>query len=252
MSIIPQKAHFKGLKMIIIPARLKSSRFENKVLADIYGLPMIVRCAKNALLVDDCIVACDDESILEICQQHHIKAVLTSKHHNSGTERCLEAAQILGLNNNEIILNLQGDEPFLETSIIQTLLEITKKAPFMATCAKVINEEEAKSPNLVKVVLDSNNYALYFSRSIIPYLRNDSKRQTPLLGHIGVYGFFKESLEELCSFKPCALENIEKLEQLRALYYQKSIAVSIVESQSIGIDTKEDLKKALNFFKNKS
>ncbi|MDU9798097.1 3-deoxy-manno-octulosonate cytidylyltransferase, partial [Helicobacter pylori] len=185
--------------MIIIPARLKSSRFENKVLEDIFGLPMVVRCAKNANLVDECVVACDDESIMQTCQKFHIKAVLTSKHHNSGTERCLEAAQILGLKNDERVLNLQGDEPFLEKEVILALLEATQNAPFMATCAKVIDEEQAKSPNLVKVVLDSQNNALYFSRSLIPFLRDfDAKRQTPLLGHIGIYGFHnKEILEEL-------------------------------------------------------
>ncbi|WP_104747578.1 3-deoxy-manno-octulosonate cytidylyltransferase [Helicobacter cetorum] len=239
--------------MIIIPARLKSSRFENKVLADIFGLPMIVRCAKNASLVDDCIVACDDESILEVCNQFHIKAVLTSKCHNSGTERCFEAAQTLGLKKDEIILNLQGDEPFLEKEVILALLKTTQHTPFMATCAKVIDETEASNPNLVKVILDNQHNALYFSRSIIPYLRDNTKYQTPLLGHIGIYGFSsQEVLEELCSLKPCALEEIEKLEQLRALYYQKSIQVEVVKSDSIGIDTKEDLQNALETFKNKT
>ncbi|WP_104687373.1 3-deoxy-manno-octulosonate cytidylyltransferase [Helicobacter acinonychis] len=236
--------------MIIIPARLKSSRFENKVLEYIFGLPMVVRCAKNASLVDECVVACDDESIMEVCQKFHIKAVMTSKHHNSGTERCLEAAQLLGLKNDERVLNLQGDEPFLEKEVIATLLEATKNAPFMATCAKVIDKEKAKNPNLVKVVLDHQNNALYFSRSLIPFLRDfDLKRPTPLLGHIGIYGFHnREILEELCSLKPCVLEEIEKLEQLRALYYQKNILVKIVQSESVGIDTKEDLQNALKIF----
>ncbi|WP_033790036.1 3-deoxy-manno-octulosonate cytidylyltransferase [Helicobacter pylori] len=236
--------------MIIIPARLKSSRFENKVLEDIFGLPMVVRCAKNASLVDECIVACDDESIMKACQKSRIKAVMTSKHHNSGTERCLEAAQILGLKNDERVLNLQGDEPFLEKEVITALLEATQNAPFMATCAKVIDEEKAKNPNLVKVVLGHQNNALYFSRSLIPFLRDaDVKRQTPLLGHIGIYGFHsREILEELCSLKPCVLEEIEKLEQLRALYYQKNILVEIVQSESVGIDTKEDLQNALKLF----
>ncbi|CAJ99149.1 3-deoxy-manno-octulosonate cytidylyltransferase [Helicobacter acinonychis] len=236
--------------MIIIPARLKSSRFENKVLECIFGLPMVVRCAKNASLVDECVVACDDESIMEVCQKFHIKAVMTSKHHNSGTERCLEAAQLLGLKNDERVLNLQGDEPFLEKEVIAMLLEATKNAPFMATCAKVIDKEKAKNPNLVKVVLDHQNNALYFSRSLIPFLRDfDLKRPTPLLGHIGIYGFHnREILEELCSLKPCVLEEIEKLEQLRALYYQKNILVKIVQSESVGIDTKEDLQNALKIF----
>ncbi len=151
---------------------------------------------------------------------------------------------------NQRVLNLQGDEPFLEKEVILALLEATQNAPFMATCAKVIDEEQAKSPNLVKVVLDSQNNALYFSRSLIPFLRDfDAKRQTPLLGHIGIYGFHnKEILEELCALKPCALEKIEKLEQLRALYYQKKILVKIVQSQSMGIDTKEDLQNALKIF----
>ncbi len=99
--------------MIIIPARLKSSRFENKVLEDIFGLPMVVRCAKNANLVDECVVACDDESIMQTCQKFRIKAVLTSKHHNSGTERCLEAARILGLKNKRAFLNALAQRALL-------------------------------------------------------------------------------------------------------------------------------------------
>ncbi len=209
--------------MIIIPARLKSSRFENKVLEDIFGLPMVVRCAKNANLVDECVVACDDESIMQTCQKFHIKAVLTSKHHNSGTERCLEAAQILGLKNDERVLNLQGDEPFLEKEVILALLEATKNAPFMATCAKVIDEEQAKSPNLVKVVLDSQSNALYFSRSLIPFLRDfDAKRQTPLLGHIGIYGFpNKEILERIMHFKTLRFRGTGKIRAIKGFVLSK-------------------------------
>ena len=140
--------------MIIIPARLQSSRYPQKMLADIAGLPLVVRTAKNATKVDEVVIACDDEKILDVCKAHKIRAILTDKSHSSGTDRCAQACRILGLKNDEIILNIQGDEPFLESSVIQTLADITRQSPFMASLAKKITPKDSLDPNLVKVILD--------------------------------------------------------------------------------------------------
>ncbi len=232
--------------MIIIPARLSSTRFPNKVLADIGSLPMIVRTAKNAQKIDKVCVACDDEQILEVCKKFDIQAILTSKLHNSGTDRCNEAAQILNLQDDEIIINIQADEPFLESSVIEELLKIMQNGAWMGSCAKIISQDEISDCNLVKVVLNHKNEALYFSRAPIPFNRDNTK--CVYYGHLGVYGFRVKSLREFCSFGISTLEEIEKLEQLRALYNGKQIQMAIVQTNSIGIDTPEDLRRAKEMF----
>ncbi|PAF48320.1 3-deoxy-manno-octulosonate cytidylyltransferase [Helicobacter sp. 12S02232-10] len=235
--------------MIIIPARLHSTRFPQKILVPINGVPMIIATAYNAQKVDEVVVACDNEEVLAICKNHKIKAVLTSPHHSSGTDRCAEAARSLGLKKDEIIINVQGDEPFLETQVISLLKEKMKDAPFMATCAKIIEKSKINDTNLVKVVRAHSGEAIYFSRLPIPYSRdglNDSLLESnPYYGHLGIYGFRTQSLEEFCNLPKSPLEDIEKLEQLRAIYHQKSIFVCIVQSKSIGIDTPKDLQNAL-------
>ncbi len=230
--------------MIIIPARLQSSRYPQKMLADIAGLPLVVRTAKNAAKVDEVIVACDDEKILEVCKMHKIYAILTSKSHSSGTDRCAEACRILGLRNDEIILNIQGDEPFLESSVIQTLADLTCQTPFMASLAKKITSNDSLDPNIVKVILDSKNFAIYFSRAPIPYLRDKNQTLPTYLGHLGLYGFRNECLQEFCALEKSELEEIEKLEQLRAIHHQKPIKIAVVQTENIGIDTEADLQRA--------
>lgn len=245
--------------MIIIPARLASTRFPNKILADIFGLPMVIKSAKNAAKVDEVCVACDDISVLELCQSHNIRATLTSKDHQSGTDRCYEAAKKLGLPSSEIIINLQADEPFLEPEILQALQSKMAQGAFMASCATHITKAQALDPNVVKVAVDSSGNALYFSRSLIPYDRDgsadDSKMDSSYLGHLGVYGYSMESLKEFCSLpqsrEQSPLEHTEKLEQLRALYNGWRIAMVFVETQSIGIDSPEDLARALARFSHK-
>ncbi len=231
--------------MIIIPARLASSRFPEKMLAILHDKPLIVQTALNAMRVDDVVVAADDARILEVCSQYNIKAVLTDQTHTSGTDRCAQACRILGLSKDEIVLNIQGDETFLEKEVIVTLQKLVAGSDFMASLAKEITKEEAEDSNLVKVVLNHQNQAIYFSRASIPFDRDDGKLM-PYLGHIGVYGFFNWSLQEFCALKKTALEEIEKLEQLRAIYHQKSIQMAIIKTNSIGIDTKQDLQKALH------
>ncbi|MDR1461229.1 MAG: 3-deoxy-manno-octulosonate cytidylyltransferase [Campylobacteraceae bacterium] len=237
--------------MIIIPARLASTRFPNKILADIFGLPMVIKTAKAVEDIDDVVIAADSEEVLKIAQDYNIKAILTNANHQSGTDRINEAAQKLSLEENDTVINVQADEPFIEKSVILSLKKrvesLKEKSEWvMASCCKKISKDEALDPNLVKVVVDKNQNALYFSRSRIPYDRENIGVQ--YLGHLGLYGFTLRSLRSFCAFAPSLLEQTEKLEQLRALCHGKTINMIEVESQSFGIDTKEDLQKALKIF----
>jgi len=236
--------------MIIIPARLSSSRLPNKVLADINGTPMVIKTALRAKKVDEVVIATDSEEVIEVAKKYNIKAVMTNKNHKSGTDRIKEASDILGLDENELIINLQGDEPFIEVEILEKLKETLKTIKnrefVMASCYKKIDEIEAEDPNIVKVVIDKNSNAIYFSRSKIPYNRDNSVHTYK--GHIGVYGFNKKSLDEFCKIS-AHIEDIEKLEQLRVIYYGYKIKMIEVETKSIGIDTIEDLKKAIEYEK---
>jgi 3-deoxy-manno-octulosonate cytidylyltransferase (CMP-KDO synthetase) len=237
--------------MIIIPARLASTRFPQKVLADIGGLPMVVRTAKAVSHIDRVVVAADDEKIISVCKEYGVEAMLTSTTHKSGTDRINECANILKLDDNEIIINVQADEPFIEPEVVESLIkklqELQKKdEPFvMGSCYNAINADSAKDPNLVKVVLDSNNNAIYFSRSLIPYNRNG---RANYFGHIGIYGFSKKSLKEFCNLDDAPIEDIEGLEQLRAIHYQKKITMLKVSSTGFGIDTPQDLARAIEIF----
>ncbi|CAA6803048.1 MAG: 3-deoxy-manno-octulosonate cytidylyltransferase (EC [uncultured Campylobacterales bacterium] len=234
--------------MIIIPARLGSTRFPKKILAKIGKYPMVVATAKRVESVDDVIVATDSEEVKQICAQYGVRAELTSVHHQSGTDRINEVVQSLGIDDNELVINVQADEPFIEPEILKELitklknLQKQKRDFIMASCAKSISKDEAKDPNLVKVILDKNNDAIYFSRSIIPYDRDSLYNK--YLGHIGIYGFDAKSLNKFCSMQG-TLEHIEKLEQLRVLENAQKIAIIEVKTKSFGIDTLADLQKAL-------
>ena len=237
--------------MIIIPARLASTRFPQKVIADIGGLPMVVRTAKRVAHLDRVVVAADDEKIIQICKDHGVEAMLTSTTHKSGTDRIHECATILNLDDDEIIINVQADEPFIEPDVVEVLMQRLQtlqkeQEPFiMGSCYNSINAESAEDPNLVKVVLDSNNNAIYFSRSLIPYNRSG---RANYFGHIGIYGFSKKSLQEFCNLDDAPIEDIEGLEQLRAIHHQKKITMIKVASTGFGIDTKEDLARAIEIF----
>ena len=234
--------------MIITPARLASTRFSNKILKEINGVPMFVATALRVSGVDDVAVAVDEPSVLDIAKAHGIKAVLTSKDHQSGTDRINEAAQILGLSESEIIINVQADEPFIEPENIakfRAFCEQNRQNAFMFSCYKKMDDEFADDKNLVKVVTDFEGHALYFSRSRIPFNRSECKSYK---AHLGIYGYSVKSLKEFCGLLPSSLENTEKLEQLRALENGKKIAMLEVESQSIGIDSEEDYQRALAKF----
>jgi len=234
--------------MIIIPARIGSSRFPNKVLADIGGVPMVVRTAMTVQDIDKVVIATDSQEVIDIAKRHNIDAVMTSTEHQSGTDRIFEAAQKLELSDDEIIINVQGDEPFIETEVVQAIYNLTKSNKdnqkiMMNSCYKIISNPEADDPNIVKVVTDVDDIALYFSRAKVPYPRDH--HFDAYKGHLGIYGFTKRSLEQFCKLEAAPLEHIEKLEQLRALYYGYEVAMTEVETESFGIDTPEDLEKAI-------
>ncbi|MDQ7045629.1 MAG: 3-deoxy-manno-octulosonate cytidylyltransferase [Sulfurimonas sp.] len=237
--------------MIIIPARLASTRFAEKVLADIGGLPMVVRTAKAVAHLDKVVVAADDERIIAVCKEYGIEAMLTSTTHKSGTDRINECANILDLDEDELIINVQADEPFIEATVVESLIKKLKELQeknesyIMGSCYNAINAESAEDPNLVKVVLDEQDNAIYFSRAKIPHNQGGGAKY---FGHIGIYGFSKKSLNEFCNLGDAPIEDIEKLEQLRAIYHQKKITMLKVTSTGFGIDTKEDLARAIEIF----
>ncbi len=237
--------------MIIIPARLGSSRFPQKVLADIGGIPMVVRTAQRVAHLDSVVVAADDEQIIATCKAHGIEAMLTSTTHKSGTDRINECAQILDIPDDELIINIQADEPFIESEVVELLITRLKglqeqgESFIMGSCYNAINAEAADDPNLVKVVTDAAHNAIYFSRSKIPYNRGGNANY---FGHIGIYGFSKKSLHDFCALDDAPIEDIEKLEQLRAVYHGKKISMVKVASTGFGIDTPEDLARAKEIY----
>jgi len=239
--------------MIIIPARMASSRFPNKIIADINGLPMVIATAKRVESLDKVVIATDTQDIVDLADKYAIQAVLTGSHHQSGTDRINEATGKLDVGDDEIIVNVQADEPFIEQNVVKSVIDRMKEAQskdediMITSCYKLIDKSFANDPNHVKVITDINANAIYFSRSKIPYDRED---HLEYFGHLGIYAFTKKSLEEFCNLSPAPLEDIEKLEQLRAIYHAKKIAMVRVKSESFGIDTKEDLKRALEYFKN--
>ncbi|HRM35181.1 MAG TPA: 3-deoxy-manno-octulosonate cytidylyltransferase [Aliarcobacter cryaerophilus] len=238
--------------MIIIPARLNSSRFANKILVDIFGLPMVIRTAKQVSSLDKVVIATDTKEVYDLAKEHGFEAVMTSVDHNSGTDRINEAVNSLNLSDDEIIVNVQADEPFIEIDVVKAVINRVKEVKdcqntLITSCYKEINSQSADDPNLVKVVINNLEEAIYFSRAKIPYHRDGDENST-YFGHLGIYGFTKKSLNKFCSLNSSKLENIEKLEQLRAIDNGFKIAMVKVNSKSFGIDTKEDLEKALKIF----
>jgi len=234
--------------MIIIPARVESSRFPNKVLADIDGLPMVIRTAKAVEDIDRVLIATDSKDVIDVAKSSGFDAVMTSSSCSSGTDRIYEAATKLGVNDDEIIINVQADEPFIEDSVVKTLYDLTKEYAddervIATTLYKLVDYTHAKSPNLVKVVTSIDGKALYFSRALIPYDRDASRDK--FKAHLGLYGFTYKKLKAFCQMGNSYLEDIEKLEQLRVLENGYQIAIKEVVSHSFGIDTKEDLERAL-------
>ena len=231
----------------VIPARYHSTRLEGKPLADIHGRPMIqwvYENVKRARNLNDLRVATDDARIFEAVERFGGKAVLTSGDHTTGTDRIAEVVQNMDV---EVVINIQGDEPFITPTMINEvaapLLE-DRDIP-MSTLMHEIDEAEFRNPNTVKVVTDALGFALYFSRSPIPYPRNRGEQRA--LGHIGIYGYRRDFLLKLTEMSPTPLEKTESLEQLRVI--ENGFRIKVVETTAtdyipISVDTGEDLDRA--------
>lgn len=242
---------------VFIPARLESTRLPQKPLIDLNGIPMIVRVAQIALQsnAQSVVVACDDEKILHTCQQHNIAAVLTDKHHQNGTERLAQALKLQGFLNDEIIVNLQGDEPLMNPealNLVATTLE--KSGAAMATLATPFKDFAAfQNPNNVKVVANQKNEALYFSRAAIPFSR-DNPHALPCAAfkHIGLYAYRAAFVKRFLELPPSPLEKIEMLEQLRTLWHGEKIALAILKNGDfVGVDTLEDALRVRQILKSR-
>ncbi|WP_295522936.1 3-deoxy-manno-octulosonate cytidylyltransferase [Limnohabitans sp. Rim8] len=241
---------------VVIPARMASSRLPDKPLADIAGLPMVVRVAQRALQSQarQVVVAADDLRIVKACQSHGIEVLLTRTGHVSGSDRLAEACQRLGLSEDAVVVNVQGDEPLIQPELINAVARLLIERPeaSMSTAAHAIGSlSEFTNPNVVKVVMDARQLALYFSRAPIAWWR-DGQTGTGFkalpdpapLRHIGIYGYRAGFLALFPQLPPSPLETMESLEQLRALWHGHRIAVHVTsEAPGPGVDTPEDLAR---------
>lgn len=233
---------------VLIPARLASTRLPNKPLADIAGVPMIVRVARQATLSNSSqvVVATDSLEVKAACDAHQTRVVMTRTDHPSGSDRLAEACVQLGLADDAIVVNVQGDEPLIDPALINAVAQKLMDRPdcAMSTAAHAITDiAEWNNPNIVKVVLDAKNTALYFSRSLIPYNRDKTSADLPLR-HIGIYGYRVGFLKRFPLLAQAPIEKLEALEQLRALWHGERIAVHVSSvAAGIGVDTPEDLAR---------
>jgi 3-deoxy-manno-octulosonate cytidylyltransferase (CMP-KDO synthetase) len=239
---------------IIIPARFASTRFPGKPLVEIEGKSMIQRVYEQAIKVKNIaqvVVATDDDKIYNHVLNFGGKVVITSDQHQSGTDRCNEAANLLSLKKDDVVINIQGDEPFLNPEqIVQLMNCFDNKYIQIATLVKKIeNKEEISNPNSPKVVFNKAKKALFFSRSAIPFARNENI-ETIYHKHIGVYAYQVEVLQKISSLSPSVLEQTEMLEQLRWLENGFDIYVNITTHESIAVDTPADLDKIKKFYFN--
>jgi 3-deoxy-manno-octulosonate cytidylyltransferase (CMP-KDO synthetase) len=246
---------------VIVPARLASTRLPQKPLADIHGLPMVVRVAQRAALshASQVVVAADSLEIVQACQAHGVRAMLTQMDHPSGSDRLAEASALLGLEPTDVVVNVQGDEPLINPELINQVAELLVQRPTasMSTAAHEIHElAEFTNPNVVKVVIDQAQLALYFSRAPIPWWRDGFAKgiqtlpQPAPLRHIGIYAYRVGFLQSFPNLSPAPIETGEALEQLRALWHGHKIAVHIThEAPGPGVDTPEDLERVRALYK---
>ena len=240
---------------VIIPARYASSRLPRKPLADIVGKPMIQHVWKKAQQAgaNRVIIATDHEEIEFVAIAFGAEVCMTSTEHNSGTERLSEVIEKMAIADNEIIVNVQGDEPLIPPAIIQQVAQnLAENQVNMATLAvKLETKEELFNPNCVKVVTDQKGMALYFSRAAIPFARDHFAdcddafvASQPYLRHIGIYAYRAKFVNQYIRWQPTVLEKLESLEQLRALWYGEKIHVELAkEAPQVGVDTLEDLER---------
>lgn len=230
----------------IIPARFQSHRFPGKPLADILGKPMFYRVYERAAscpLLKKVCLATDDQRIYDTAQRLDVPVVMTSPDHPSGSDRIMEAAKILKLEDEAVVVNIQGDEPALDREMPRKLVEPFSNPDIqVTTLARIIDAEQARNPDRVKVVRSEKGFALYFSRSKIPHIRDNEQSQTDYLLHIGLYAYRLSALKTFTSLPPSPLEKIEKLEQLRLLEANIGVYVVMTDYQGFGVDRPEDLQ----------
>lgn len=237
----------------IIPARYASTRFPGKPLAVLGGKTVIQRVYEQvSRVLDEAYVATDDERIFQAVEAFGGRAVMTRADHKSGTDRIQEAAATVGTDA-DVIINVQGDEPFIQPSQIETLMHLfDDPTTQIGTLGKPFESMEAvENPNSPKIVTDNRGFALYFSRSVIPYIRGKERREWfgeyPFLKHLGIYAYRREVLAEVTRLPQSSLEKAESLEQLRWLQNGYRIRVGLTDVETVGIDTPEDLKRAEEF-----
>ncbi|WP_374592866.1 3-deoxy-manno-octulosonate cytidylyltransferase [Aquabacterium sp.] len=240
---------------VLIPARLASTRLPRKPLADIGGLPMVVRVAQRAASSGALrvVVAADDAAIVEACKAHGVQAVLTRVDHVNGSDRLAEACALLGLDGDDLVVNVQGDEPLIDPQLINACARLLVERPdcVMSTAAHALHApDEFTNPNIVKVVTDLAGRALYFSRAPIPWWRDGYAQGVTTLAHpaplrhIGLYGYRAGFLRRFPQLAISPLETIESLEQLRVLWHGERIAVHVAEqAPGPGVDTPADLER---------
>ena len=232
----------------VIPARYASTRFPAKLMQDLGGKTVILRtyeAAVNTQLFDDVFVVTDSDLIYNEIVSHKGKAIKSIKEHESGSDRIAEAVENMDV---DIVINVQGDEPFIVSEPLAKVIEVfrndlDKKVDLASLMREITNEDDINNPNNVKVVVDQNGFALYFSRSVIPYPR-EKNVGVRYMQHIGIYAFRKQALLDFYSLPMQSLEASEKLEQLRYLEFGKRIKMVETTHIGIGIDTREDLEKA--------
>lgn len=232
----------------VIPARYASTRFPAKLMQDLCGKTVILRtyeAAKSTNLFDDVFVVTDSDLIFNEIISNGGKAIMSVKEHESGSDRIAEAIENMNV---DIVINVQGDEPFINKKPLEELIEVfkndtNKKVDLGSLMFQIIDKEEINNPNNVKVITDQQGFALYFSRSVIPFPR-DENAGVRYMKHIGIYAFRKDALMDFYRLPMLSLEASEKLEQLRYLEYGKRIKMVETSNGSIGIDTIEDLEKA--------
>lgn len=242
--------------LAVVPARYASTRFPGKPLVDIAGKPMVVRVAERAALsgAQRVVVATDDARIAQACSIHGVECITTRADHSTGTDRIAEAARLLGLPEETIVVNVQGDEPLVEPGLVSAVaaaLQHSAHASVATACHPISTREEVFNPNVVKVVLDGAGHALYFSRAPIPWARDgwaagpaDAPAGMPCYRHIGLYAYRAGFLARYAQLAPSPLETFESLEQLRVLWHGFRIAVAISETAAPpGVDTPEDLER---------
>lgn len=249
--------HKKDPKVVaIIPARYHSNRFEGKPLALIMGKPMIQHVYERAKAVDlisQVAVATDDERIADCVRGFGGKVVMTSSRHVSGTDRLAEAATLIDINEQDVVVNIQGDQPLFDQAVVgqvaQPLLD-DPALPMSTLIYRIVREEEINDPNHVKTVFDRNGMALYFSRASIPFQRNPEEVVAPTYyKHLGFYAYRKGFLLTFVGLPEGEWERYEKLEQLRALEYGYRIKVVLTEHDSIEVDTPKDLQRVEDLFR---